>query len=465
MDNILIIIDGILSKHFLERLCFEKGLKYYFDVIYYNDESINLNINNEYIKFHKFDPTSNAKLENLFKNKEYKQVFIYMENEFDTKNTYENLRHIDAKLEITIMDFWGLSISDDFCFLVDSRAALSRRLLDFLPNVALTAQFIGLGVGEIMEVKIPAGSVFAYRHIGSIQQKKWRIALIYRNNKYFFVKPSFMLQPNDSILIVGEPAILQSVFQNINKDSGKFPIPFGNNIYTILDMKNMSLDTLWKLLNASLTINEKINNKKLFIKIINPTLNEFYEKIQSMIVDNDNIFFDYQSTNFSNLKSFIEGNDVGLFITDSKHFEKEKKQLFDLKIPILKIGDLEFDNINESIILNSDNIELENQSNVMVDISKQLDFKVKLYHYGPNQNSDTKEYFQSLSRLHDKKIEIIDKKDENPIIYLSKRSDVLQFVLFEESIIKDKLNKSFSMNFNELYYKLNQNYQLFIPTN
>ena len=56
MNNILIIIDGILAKHFLERLCFEKGLKHSFSIVYYNDNSINLNANNDYIQFYKFDP-------------------------------------------------------------------------------------------------------------------------------------------------------------------------------------------------------------------------------------------------------------------------------------------------------------------------------------------------------------------------------------------------------------------------
>lgn len=38
-------------------------------------------------------------------NKSFKQAFIYMQDEFETKKTYEALRSLDANLEIEIMDF------------------------------------------------------------------------------------------------------------------------------------------------------------------------------------------------------------------------------------------------------------------------------------------------------------------------------------------------------------------------
>ena len=188
MNNILIIIGGILSKHFLERLCLERDLEYFFTIVYQDDEDIKLHTKNEYLEFHKFDSTSVARLE-LLMQKAYKQVFIYLQDKFQTQKTYEALRSLDTKLEINIMDFWGLSINDELCNLIDARATLSHRFLSFLPNIALTAQYIGLGVGEVMEVKIPIGSIFAYRHISSIHQKRWRIVLIYRNSKINFAKP------------------------------------------------------------------------------------------------------------------------------------------------------------------------------------------------------------------------------------------------------------------------------------
>lgn len=465
MNNILIIIGGILSKHFLERLCFEKNLEYFFTIVCKDEKDIKFDIkNNEYLEFHNFDSTSVARLQILMK-KPYRQAFIYLDDEFETQKTYEALRSLDAKLEINIMDFWGLNINDELCDLIDARTTLSHRFLSFLPNIALTAQYIGLGAGEVMEVKIPIGSIFAYRHISSIQQKRWRIVLIYRNSKINFARPSFVLQPNDSILLVGDPVVLRSVFHNIKASSGQFPVPFGNNIFTLIDMKNMSEKVQDTLIETGLTLIQKTNAKKFFITIINPKLNKNYEKLKKLANQGENVFFDFFNTNFKNLKSFLENDDIGLFLTDMKSFEREKKQLFELKIPILKIGKTDFKDLKESVILSDDEGELENQANVIVDLSKQLQFGVTLYHYNPNSKNtaDMQEYFESLSKLYDKNIQIINKNDYNPILNLQHREDLLQFLSFKEELLGGILSRSLSANLNRHYHKMKKNYQLFIP--
>ena len=176
MNQILLILDGILAKYFLERLCLQKTSDYHFDVVYYNEDSIDLKLENEYIKFIKFDPSSASKLKELFLKNSYTQVFIHMKEEFDVKAVYDNIRQIDEEVNIVLVDFWGLSINDDKCDLVDVRSSLSEYLLSFLPDVPNLAHNIGLSIGEIMEVKVPAYSIFAYRHISSISQKKYKIA-------------------------------------------------------------------------------------------------------------------------------------------------------------------------------------------------------------------------------------------------------------------------------------------------
>ena len=48
---------------------------------------------------------------------------------------------------------------------------LANGMVERLPNVPVLAQNIGLKQGEIMEIKIPFGSSYAYRSIDSIEQK------------------------------------------------------------------------------------------------------------------------------------------------------------------------------------------------------------------------------------------------------------------------------------------------------
>lgn len=464
MDKILVIVDGSLAKYFLEKLCLQKALKYFLKVIYYNDESVNLKLSSENIEFLKFDPTSLSKLEYQLGLEKFVQAFVFMQDEFDTRIVYENLRKIDENLELVIMDFWALPFNDQHLELIDGRSTLSNQLISFLPDVALTAQFIGLGSGEIMEVKIPAGSVFAYRHIKTIVQKKWRIALVYRNSKYFFANTDLMLMPGDNILIVGDPSVLQGVYYSIKKESGQFPSPFGSNMLLILDMKNMSQSTLANLYENALYLHSKINSKRLFIKVINPDLSPLYNELKNLSKSNINIDIVYHQNNFAYLEELSETKDIGLLLIDNENFEKRKKELFELKIPVLKLGAKNLSEVKEALILSSDEIELENRANVMIDLSKQLDLEVKLYHYNPNADKRSiEEYFATLSKLYDKKIKLIGEKDKNPLLKFENSDYILQFISFTEDLSTSNFAGSLSMNLNRLYYKMNKNYQLFIP--
>ena len=91
-----------------------------------------------------------------------------------------------------MLDLWELGGPEDDSHLtvLDARAVLTARLMDFLPDIPVVADNLGLGKGEIMEVKVPVGSSFMYRHISSITQKKWRIAMIYRGSNFMIAKPS-----------------------------------------------------------------------------------------------------------------------------------------------------------------------------------------------------------------------------------------------------------------------------------
>ena len=103
--------------------------------------------------------------------------------------------------------------------IVDIRDIAASRLMDYLPDLPVLADNIGLSEGEIMEVKVPIGSSYMYRHISSVAQKKWRIALIYRGSEIILPKPNIMIQPSDILLIVGDPNVLQNVYRSIKRES------------------------------------------------------------------------------------------------------------------------------------------------------------------------------------------------------------------------------------------------------
>ncbi|ANE35898.1 putative TrkA domain protein [Campylobacter iguaniorum] len=471
MKNILIIADGILAKHFLERLFNSKNNSLHnYTIITYNDETIpQMQTNFENFSFFSFDPTSLAKLSKNIK-EDYEKFLIIMDSEFDTKSVYENLKKISQKTEIDIMDQWGLEdeiTTNDFRLrLIDARKILSSRFMDFLPDVPVIADNIGLGIGEIMEVKVPNGSSYVYRHVGNIRKKKWKIAMIYRSQDYIIATPETIILPNDVLLIVGEPRVLESVFRAVKKEPGQFPSPFGNNIYLILDMKRMSQERINLLIKDAILIHSKLNNKKLFIKVINPTLTSVFSKIKKLATKSIYVSIDYQNTDLNITKANMGELDIGLIITDTKTFNAKKQVFWTLKTPVLKIGEFGFATVKSGVIVGNED-DAEHHSSVIMDCCKQLDFDIDFYHFDTKFSSNTDsliEHFENLSKLFNKKVNII-KDGQNPLLKLRKRDDILQFISLSQKIFENRFLSIFSKDTDKLHYMLDKNYQLFIPQN
>lgn len=216
MKKILIISDGEVGEHFIQRV----GETYTSENIYYvvqTKAKEHLEVNPARFKFYEFDPTSLYKLANLLK-MEFIQVFIAMDNQIDVENTVKNIRAIKKQLRIIVLNKWQMQNEDANIVLVNSNELVASRLLDYLPNVPVIAQNVGIGEGEIMEVLVPFGSSFVYRHIGAIEQKNWRIVAIYRNRKLIMPSRRKMIQPNDLLVLVGEPSVLKSVYRSIKHE-------------------------------------------------------------------------------------------------------------------------------------------------------------------------------------------------------------------------------------------------------
>lgn len=466
MKNILIIADGIVAKHFLERLFVVRSSMHHYTIITYAQELNFGDIGLENFTFYKFDPTSLDRLK-LVANGDFAQFMILIQDKFDTLSVYKNLRQISKNTEILMLDMCGFEELDEDgnLTLLDGRNVVTTRLLDHLPDIPVVADNVGFGQGEIMEVRVPVGSSFMYRHINSIAQKKWRIAMVYRGNNFLIAKPNLMILPNDTLLLVGDPNVLLSIFKSIKKETGQFPNPFGSNIYLLLDMKTMGEKECMRLLDDSLKLNEKLRNKRLYIRVINPTLNSVYERLKSINDKNIVITFEFFSTNSNIISKDILKHDIGLIVTDNKFFNANKKLLFDIKKPVMSIGIEGLDKIKQGVILSGGNDELENHSSVILDCCSQLDAQISLYHFGGIKSEDLSEHFDNLSKIFGRKVDINSDNSINPIIRLRNQNNLLQFVSFTKKMSKNDIFAIFSNDTNRLYSKLQNNHQIFIPTN
>ena len=235
MKNVLLILDGKIAKQLLKRLVELHSTLNQYDVIYMDDSILPKKVPQNFLLY-KFDPTSYSKLSFLLDKALYQDALVVLSNKNDTQAVIKNIRTKYQNLNFTVYDQWDIDVDDENIQYYKGYEILSNGLIEQLPNIPVFAQNIGQKQGEIMEVKIPFGSSYAYRYIGNISQKEWRIVAIYRKQNLITVRPTFVLKPNDVIIIIGKPKVLLQVYNAITKSIRQFPMPFGHNIYIYIDM-------------------------------------------------------------------------------------------------------------------------------------------------------------------------------------------------------------------------------------
>ena len=465
MKKILIISDGDAGEHFIRRVIDT----YTSENIYYVVQSKAKeyeDVNPARFKFYEFDPTSFYKLSNLLK-MEFVQVIIAMDNSQDAENTIKNIKLVKNHLRVIVLNKWNLENEDPNVVLVNSNEILASRLLDYLPNVPVIAQNVGIGEGEIMEVLVPFGSSFVYRHIGVIEQKNWRIVAIYRNRKLLMPSRRRMIQPNDLLVLVGEPAVLKSVYRAIKRELGQFPEPFGSNLYLYVDMNIVNLSTIQELIRRAVFAHKKFKHN-LIIKVVNPSnistlqyIKEF--RNNNVIVDIEYMSNDLNSTFHNDIKSYH----VGLVIVSSEMFANHnmRKTLYEAHVPVLKLSDKSFSSVKDAALILGDNRDLEKISATIFDISEQLGFNIEIFNY-MNEHQEAKEqvieHYYNLATIFSKSIKVM-KENQNPIRVLRQKDNFIHILPFTYKLTKMRAYSLLSTDSEKLYYKLDDYHQIFIP--
>jgi len=466
MKKILIISDGTIGDHFLDRVIDT----YTSDNIYYVVQTKagenTQEVNPARFKFYEFDPTSFYKLSNLLK-MEFVHVFILMENPTDIEITIKNIRAVKKQLRIIVLDQNSTISEDPNIVYVKANEILASRMLDYLPNVPVIAQNVGLGEGEIMEVSVPFGSSFVYRHIGVIEQKQWRIVAIYRNRKLIMPSRRRMIQPNDLLLLVGEQSVLQSVYRAIKRELGQFPAPFGTNLYLYIDMQRDNNDLVKKLVARAVFVHKQFKHD-LIIKVANPSNIILIDEILKYRSDNIIIDISYEKSEETSLiLKDIKKYHIGLVMVSQELFKNKniRETLYEGHVPVLKIAPRSFSSLKDAVVVITPNRDLEKVSTTVFDISAQMGFNLELFNY-TSEHSEVKaeitEHYNNLSTIFSKTIKIIN-KEENPIRALRKKENFLQCLPFSENIIQRSLFSYLSTDSEKLYYHLDEYHQIFIP--
>ena len=345
-------------------------------------------------------------------------------------------------------------------------------MVEKLPNVPVLAQNIGLRQGEIMEIRIPFGSSYAYRYIGSIEQKEWKIFGLYRNQKMITIKPSLVLKPNDVILVIGKPDVLMQVYNVIGKTQGQFPMPFGRNIYLYLDLYLQNDVSIKKAIDEAKYLNQKLKNNLLIVRITRPTTVQIMDYIKEELKHFPSIILliDYGNKGFNKItKEDFRKNNIGMIMLTPEMFKNKEniQSVLDLKIPIFKFGKENLKAVKRTVIILNDTNSYEQISPIVFDISSQLKIKTKIFDLDPVGDKEGKtnllDHFENLAKIFNEKIEVVT-SGQNPIRELKKQKDMLQLLPLKEKMFKKRFFFKFLYtNSDFIAFDLNKYNQLLIP--
>lgn len=449
MKNILVILDGIVAKKLLNRIIESNINENSYDVIYLNDAILG-DTRPSNFTFYKFDPTSKSKLSMVLDKDIHTEVLVALNSKDEMLNVIKNIKEEKRTLNINILDYWGLEFEDPYVTIYQGIEVLANGMVERLPNFPIIAQNIGLKQGEIMEIRIPFGSTYAYRYIGSIEQKDWKIFGLYRNEELITIKPSLILKPNDTILIIGKPKVLMHVYKAIGRTQGQFPRPFGTNIYLYLDLYEQKEDAVIMAIKEAKYLNKSLKNKKIIIKITRPSNAGIMNKIKYELQDIEKsliLEIDYSNAGFSKIiKMDIKKYDIGLLMLSHELFlvENYLDEIKDLKVPIFKIGKNDVSSTKEIFVLINDVKSYEQISPIIFDLSSQLRTKTKIYDIDPIGLDDKEEkknlldHFENLAKIFNQKVDI-QSYDANPIKELKQQKNILQIMPFKKSMLKKRL--------------------------
>ena len=471
MKKILIILDGIVAKKLMHRIVEANTGDNSYDVVYMNDVILPVQKPSNFT-FYKFDPTSKSKLTMVLDKNIHTEVLIALNSKDEMLSVIKNIREHKKNLQMNILDYWGIKIDDAYVNIYKGIEVLANGMVERLPNIPVVAQNIGLKQGEIMEIRIPFGSSYAYRYIGSIEQKKWKIFALYRNQQLVNTKPSTVIKPNDLILVIGKPNVLMQVFNAIGKNQGQFPMPFGHNLYLYLDLYLQTASSAKKAIEEVKVLNQRLKNRKLIVRVTRPTTVGIMSYIKEELKHFPSIVLKIDYANkglFKILREDFRRSDIGMIILTHEMFKNKHNlsSITDFKTPIFKLGNENIKSIKNTVVMLNDTNSYEQISSMVFDVASQLKTKTKIFDLDPigqeEDKSNLLDHFENLAKIFNEKIEVVS-SDENPIKKLKKQQKMLQILPMKQDMFKKRFSfKFFYTNSDVIAFDLNDYNQLLIP--
>ncbi|WP_395002963.1 COG3400 family protein [uncultured Helicobacter sp.] len=488
MKKTLVFADGIVAKIFIQKIITQYFSNNAYAIVCKDSTMLPASIPTS-IETHCFDYTSAFRLESLC-GSDIQDVFIVIDEPKERFVLYELIRRFNAKVRIVLFNNHEFTIHttegnnnvvllredlrlkgaiDPNLIVIDSEHLVANRLTQRLANVPLIPRGFGLEQGELMEIAIPPGSIFAYRHIGSIQQKKWRIVGIYRRAEFILATHTLVIQPNDVLLVAGDSVVLSEIYRSAKSDIGQFPAPFGKDIFLYVDASRSSVQSVLDDIEDALFLHTHIKSDKLRIFVLNPSNFALLESIRAHQAPKIEIHFIYDNNDFCVQIRKDCKKRPGLIVLSHALFvpRAHRQALYQANTPVLKTGYKRLAEVQKSFLVVDEGLQKgENIASAMFDISKQLHITTRFYDFNPDSEHQRTllNNIENLGKIFSQKPEITYSSSHNPILFLQGSHEVyLQFVPFDSSITQMRLFAFGSMDSQRLSLGLDTNPQIFIP--
>jgi len=98
---------------------------------------------------------------------------------------------------------------------------------------AVVPSGIGLGRGELVEIRLLNASPVLKRPLKDLAPYRWRVAAVFRGEELIVPVGDTELEVDDRVLLVGDPRVLSTVVEYLRKGTPQFPRPYGPNVVTL----------------------------------------------------------------------------------------------------------------------------------------------------------------------------------------------------------------------------------------
>lgn len=127
---------------------------------------------------------------------------------------------------------------------VTAPMAMAGSLTARLPGVVTTTSEVGMGEGEILQVRVMSGSLVIGRPLMEFATREYLVAAIYREGTLIVPHGDTCVKEGDQVLLVGEPDTLRAIADYFRLGAAQFPRQFGYSV------------VLWNEHNDTRAINE-----------------------------------------------------------------------------------------------------------------------------------------------------------------------------------------------------------------